>query len=63
MCLAKVYLDNNGKKELLLEEVAVVEVVGGQLMLRTIFNERKSVDANIKQIDFANSNVILEKLS
>ena len=63
MCLAKVYLDNNGERELLLEEVAVVEIAGGKLVLRSIFKEQKSVEASIRQIDFANSNVILEKLS
>ncbi len=62
MCLAKVYLDNDGAKELLLEEVAVVEMADGKLVLRSIFNEQKSVEARIRQIDFANSNVILEKL-
>jgi len=62
MCLAKVYLDNNGERELLLEEVAVVDIVDGKLVLRSIFNEQKSVEARIRQIDFANSNVILEKV-
>ena len=62
MCLAKVYLDRNGEKELLLEEVAVVDIEDGKLLLRSIFNEQKSVKANIRQIDFANSNVILENV-
>ena len=62
MCLAKVYLDNNGARELLLEEVAVVEMADGKLVLRSIFNEQKTVEAKIRQIDFANSNVILEKV-
>jgi len=62
MCLAKVYLDRNGEKELLLEEVAVMEMEGGKLVIRTIFNEQKSIEANIRQIDFTNSNVILENM-
>ena len=60
MCLARVYLKKDNKRELLLESVASVEIEGNKLILNTIFRETKEVEANIKEIDFANSNILLE---
>jgi len=61
MCLAKAYLQENGEKELLLQEVAFIEIENKRLLLSTIFGEQKEIEANIKQIDFHNSNIILER--
>lgn len=61
MCLAKAYLQEKGKKELLLQEVAFIEIEDKRLRLSTIFGEQKEIEADIKQIDFQNSNVILER--
>ena len=61
MCLAKAYLQEKGKKELLLQEVALIEIEDKRLRLSTIFGEQKEIEADIKQIDFQNSNVILER--
>jgi predicted RNA-binding protein len=61
MCLAKAYLEEKGQKELLLQEVALIEIEDKRLRLSTIFGEEKEIEANIKQIDFQNSNVILER--
>ena len=61
MCLAKVYLRGAEKDELLLEEVALLKTGPGKLSLRTLFGEEKEVEAAIREIDFANSNIILEK--
>jgi predicted RNA-binding protein len=61
MCLAKAYLQEKGKRELLLQEVALIEVENKRLLLSTIFGEQREIEADIKQIDFQNSNVILER--
>jgi len=61
MCLAKAYLQEKGGKELLLQEVALIEIEDKRLRLSTIFGEQKEIEADIKQIDFQNSNVILER--
>jgi len=63
MCLAKVYLKGGEKDELLMEEVALVKSKQGKLSLRTLFGEETEIEAAIKEIDFANSNVLLEKRS
>jgi len=61
MCLAKAYLQEKGEKELLLQEVALIEIEDRRLRLSTIFGEQKEIEADIKQIDFQNSNIILER--
>jgi predicted RNA-binding protein len=61
MCLAKVYLKDKGEKELILESVAFVEIGEKQLQLSTIFGEQKEVQATIKEIDFQNASILLER--
>ena len=60
MCLAKIYLKNDSQDELLLENVAAIEISGQKLTLSTILMETKEIEAKIKKVDFANSKVILE---
>ena len=62
MCLSKVYLEKNGDKELLLEEVASVTIEGSQLQFKTLFGEQKTVKAGIRQIDFMTHSIFLESL-
>ena len=61
MCLAKVYLKKNNESELLWENIVSVEISDSKLVLNTIFMEAREITANIKRIDFANSNILLEK--
>jgi len=60
MCLAKAYLVKDSKKELVMEEIASIEVGQRKLVLRTIFGEQREMAARVKQIDFASSSIILE---
>ncbi len=62
MCLAKAYLSENGKRELLMQEIAYMGVGDEKLLLRTLFGEQKEVEAKLREIDFATSSIILEKL-
>lgn len=62
MCLAKAYLSKNGKRELLMQEIAYMGVGDEKLLLRTLFGEQKEVEAKLREIDFATSSIILEKL-
>jgi len=62
MCLSKAYVDRNGKRELLMEEIISVEIKGGKLLLRTLFGEQKEIGANIRQIDFLSHSIFLENL-
>ena len=62
MCLSKVYVDRNGKRELLMEEITSVEIGDGKLLFKTLFGEQKEIEANIRQIDFLSHSLVLEKL-
>ena len=59
MCLAKAYMDINGERGLLLEEVTSLEVKDDRLLLKTLFGEQKEIEASIKEIDFLTHNIIL----
>ncbi len=62
MCLSKAYVEINGKRELLMEEVTSLEIKDDKLLLKTLFGEQKEVGADIKQIDFLTPSIILENL-
>jgi len=62
MCLSKVYVDRNGGRELLMEEVASLKFEGEKLLLKALFGEEKKIAANIKQIDFMTHSIFLENL-
>ena len=60
MCLSKAYIDRSGKRELLMEEIASLEVDEGKLLLKTLFGEQKEIEANIREINFTNNSIVLE---
>ena len=62
MCLSKAYIDKNGERGLLMEEVASVEVRDDKLLLKSLFGEQKEVEANIREIDFLTHSIVLEEL-
>jgi predicted RNA-binding protein len=61
MCLSKAYFEKNGDRELLLEEIASVEIEDDRLLFKTLFGEQKEVQAGIKQIDFMTHSIVLEQ--
>ncbi len=61
MCLAKAYLKEGDKDELLLENVTSLEVKEGSLILTTILKETREVEARLSHIDFANGSIVLER--
>ena len=60
MCLSKAYVDRNGSRELLMEEVASIDFKDDKLQLKTLFGEEKEVHGSIKRIDFMTHNILLE---
>jgi predicted RNA-binding protein len=62
MCLGKAYLEANGKQELVLDSVALIEIDDTRLKLSTIFGDQKELEARIKEIDFEGSRIILTKV-
>ncbi len=60
MCEAKVYLERDGNKELIMEDVVSIAPVADGLDLIDIFGEKKPVAARIKQIKLLEHEVLLE---
>jgi predicted RNA-binding protein len=62
MCLAKIYLGESDE-ELLVEEIALLEVKDNVLRLSTIFGEEREIEGVIKAIDFQTGSVHIERRS
>ena len=63
MCLAKAFLKVSGERELVLEDVALIEIDNKTLRLSTIFGEQKEIQGVIKEVNFEDSSVILARTS
>jgi predicted RNA-binding protein len=59
MCEAAAYLLKNGREELVLADVDVIEPDGDSLRLVNIFGEQKTLKANILSLNLVNHKVIL----
>ena len=62
MCLAKAYIGGKGEDKLLMEEIASVKPRDGKLLVTTLFGEEREIEANIKEIDFKSSSIMLENV-
>lgn len=60
MCLAKVYLKGDDQRELLLDNVALVDISDGKVSITSILKEVKEVKATVEKIDFENSSLYLK---
>jgi len=61
MCESNAYLVQDGREELLLEDVVLIQPEGKKILLTGIFGERELIDAKIKTIDLLHHKIILEK--
>lgn len=61
MCEASAYIIRNGKEELFLEDVDVIEPDGDNLRLVSIFGEQKIIKASILSLNLVNHKVILKE--
>jgi predicted RNA-binding protein len=62
MCLAKAYFGSGGESKPLMEDITSIKSQGGKLLVTSLFGEQQEIEATIKEIDFKNSNIILEKI-
>ena len=60
MCLSKAYIEKDGKKEFLMTDIASIKVEGGKLILKSLFGEKKEINASIREVDFTSSLLKLE---
>ncbi len=61
MCQMKVMLDKEGKQELVMEDVARLEVIEDGIKLSTLFEDPKLIpDVTVKVIDFLTGTATLQ---
>jgi len=60
MCLAKVYEAREGD-EPILEDIAHMTIDGDRVEVETLFGEKRVFHGKVRQVDFLNSRVQLEK--
>jgi len=60
MCEANAYLLKNGKEELLLEAVDVLENEGDHIRVANIFGEQKVVKARLRSMSLVEHKILLE---
>ena len=60
MCLAKVYEATQGD-EPVLEDIAHMIIDGDRVEVETLFGEKRVFHGKVRQVDFLNSRVQLEK--
>ncbi|MDP3878816.1 MAG: CooT family nickel-binding protein [Dehalococcoidales bacterium] len=58
--MSKAYVDRNGARELVMEEVASLSVEDGKIMLKTLFGERKEIVGSLREVDFLTHVLVLE---
>jgi predicted RNA-binding protein len=61
MCEANAYLLKDGKEELILEAVDVIENQGTQLRVANIFGEQKVIRARIRSMSLVEHKILLEE--
>jgi predicted RNA-binding protein len=63
MCLATVYIEEDGQQEKVMQDVAWIEPENGGLELITMLGERQSFQARIERIDLMKSVIILKRMA
>ena len=62
MCLADIYQNGRASK-LLMKSVAYLKIDGNRIVAENLTGETKVIQAKIKEIDFMNSDIIVEKVA
>ncbi|NVM25084.1 MAG: CooT family nickel-binding protein [Desulfobacterales bacterium] len=61
MCEASAYLIQDGKEELILENVDELHKEGEMIKIVNLFGDQKVLEAHIKMISFVDNKIVLEK--
>ena len=61
MCEAAAFIIRDGKEELVLDSVDLLEPDNGQIRLVNIFGEQKILSAKIKKLSLVDHKIILEE--
>ncbi|MBW2076516.1 MAG: RNA-binding protein [Deltaproteobacteria bacterium] len=61
MCEASAYLIQDGKEELILENVDELHREGDVIKMINLFGDQKALEARIRMISFVDNKIVLEK--
>jgi predicted RNA-binding protein len=61
MCEANAYLLKDGREELILEAVDVLENEGDQVRIANIFGEQKVIRGRVRSMSLVNHRILLEE--
>ncbi len=59
MCMAKAYLERDGDRELLLEDVVRIDGRATCLRVSNLFGDEKEVEAVVREVDFQTGTIVL----
>ena len=62
MCESNAYILRDGKEELVLEDVDIMESDGDQIRIKNIFGEEKMLKARIKRLSLVDHKILLEPI-
>jgi predicted RNA-binding protein len=63
MCLATAYVEDDGQREEVMQDVAWIEPENGGLQLITFLGESRLFQAKIKSVDLMNGSIVLERMT
>jgi len=63
MCLATVYVEDDGQREEVMQDVAWIRPQSGGLQLITFLGESRLFQAQIKSIDLVHGSIVLERMT
>ncbi len=63
MCLAKAYVGETEPENLMLEDVAWLQIEGTRINLTTLFGERKEINGSLREVDFQGSKIIIDRVN
>jgi len=61
MCETNVYIEEDGREELYLENVDILKPEGGNIYLKNLFGEQKYFEGSIKEVSLIKHRIILKK--
>ncbi len=62
MCQSDVYATESGQQELILEDVARVQIEGNEVTIEPLFGEQISLCARIKEINLMKHRIVVERI-
>jgi predicted RNA-binding protein len=63
MCLATVYIEDDGQREQVMKDVAWIKPADGGLQLTTLLGESRLFQAQIESIDLMKSAIVLKRMA